>query len=764
MSITLACVLAGLAVAQAELPLVEVTRDDTVIDRSCRVTIPKGVFIEDANGDGVIHIAADDITVEFVEGEAELIQVPAGTPWETITGVGIRIDGHSNVTLRNAHAHRFKVGIWATDADNLTLERCDVAGGFAHKLGSTPEREDGRDWLWPHNNDDHQWRDNYGAGICIERSDDVTVAGCYARRRQNGLIIDRVTNSRIYDNDFSFLSGWGIAMWRSSDNVITRNALDFCVRGYSHGVYNRGQDSAGILMFEDCDRNTIAENSVTHGGDGIFGFGGRAARGDDWVDRERGRLRRELGREDVDAELDPPADLVAFTRRNGCDDNLVIANDLSYAPAHGFEMTFSFGNQFLSNRVVENAICGVWGGYSQNTLIAGNLFEANGEYGYGLERGGVNIEHGYDNTIQDNVFKDNKCGVHLWWDPDPNLMVGPWAEANNHPAPDSDRVLPSYDNYIVDNSFDGDQVAIHLRDADRTVTAGNTFTNVGRALDVTPGSEPVEIGMTTSWEMPDYEVYGDSRPVGARPELRGRRNILMGEYFPWDHQGALVRPLGVRDGVAEFQLFGFESTPKVTLEGDARVSVSEPDAGGARILGVSADAGIHPYTVTIAGDDIEETFKGVLVAAEWEVTVFPWSADLDPREHPDEWRKLAKGPDARHATIGSLKLPYGMGGPKDTILADQIGDDAPGGNHFGTIARTTVRLTPGTWTFTTNSDDGVRVLVDGKPVIENWTWHAPTTNTGTLTLAHAKTVEIVVEHFEIDGYSVLELNIEPGTP
>ena len=55
-------------------------------------------------------------------------------------------------------------------------------------------------------------------------------------------------------------------------NVIARNACDYCIRGYSHGVYNRGQDSAGILMFEQCSRNVIADNSVTHGGDGIFGF------------------------------------------------------------------------------------------------------------------------------------------------------------------------------------------------------------------------------------------------------------------------------------------------------------------------------------------------------------------------------------------------------------------------------------------------------------------------------------------------------------
>ena len=49
--------------------------------------------------------------------------------------------------------------------------------------------------------------------------------------------------------------------------------------------------------------------------------------------------------------------------------------------------------------------------------------------------------------------------------------------------------------------------------------------------------------------------------------------------------------------------------------------------------------------------------------------------------------------------------------------------------------------------------------VDGAKVIDNWTWHGPTRNTGTLDLPADKTVEVIVEHFEIDGYAVLELKV-----
>jgi hypothetical protein len=55
--------------------------------------------------------------------------------------------------------------------------------------------------------------------------------------------------------------------------------------------------------------------------------------------------------------------------------------------------------------------------------------------------------------------------------------------------------------------------------------------------------------------------------------------------------------------------------------------------------------------------------------------------------------------------------------------------------------------------------------VDGKPVIENWAWHGPTRDSGTLELATDKTVDIEVEHFQIDGYAVLEFSLSrPAEP
>lgn len=471
-------------------------------------------MVRDANGDGVVHVTASNVTLEC---QGVLFGDVRETPPDKFSGTAVRISGAKNVTVRYLTAMGFKVGLRATEADGLVVDGGSFHDLWRMHLKSTAEKEHNDDWLWPHENDKQEWVTNYGAAVCVEKSAGVRVSGVTARACQNGLILDRVSSAAVFDNDLSFLSGWGIAMWRSSNNMITRNALDFCIRGYSHGKYNRGQDSAGLLMFEQCSGNEIRNNSITHCGDGVFVFAGKEALGEK-----------------------PVAGLEYMDR--GCNSNQFEGNDLSFSAAHGLELTFSFDNNVWSNRIEGNGICGLWGGYSQRTLVWGNTFTDNGQKG-ASEGGGINIEHGYMNEVKHNLFTRNSVAVKLWDDDDGALLKTPWALANHHGC---------ISNSIKDNQvYQASGPAFVLRGAKQTCVEGNTAIVEGvKAPTVEADDASGAVEGAESWSQPRNRgcmVFdaGASNPVGARDRWRGREWIVVGEWGPVEPiGGAVVGPAG----------------------------------------------------------------------------------------------------------------------------------------------------------------------------------------------------------------------------
>jgi parallel beta-helix repeat protein len=729
-----------LAQPTALLPVVVVTGDDTVIRESCIVRIAPDAVIADSNGDGVIHIEADGITVAFEEGSV-LRGAAAGIPADRFAGTGVRIEGRRNVVLRDARVSGFKVGVRAERAPGLVVDGGDLSGNFRQRLRSTPRAEDNTDWLWPHDNDNGEWLTRYGAALAVKQSEGVTIRNITVRRGQNGIVLDRVNDSKIYDNDCSFLSGWGLAMWRSSRNMISRNAFDFCIRGYSHGFYNRGQDSAGILMFEQCEENLILENSATHGGDGLFGYAGKEAVG------ER-----------------PHSDPEFYAKPRGNNRNLIAGNDFSYAAAHGLEMTFSHGNRIEGNRFAGNAICGIWGGYSQDTTIAENTFELNGDAGYGLERGGVNIEHGSGNRIVRNTFRHNAAGVHLWWDDDGALLEKPGIKAHYRGVSD---------NVIAGNTFEGDKVALHLRDLSAgegrvvgTIYQDNSLVEVEKELDK---PERIELHTRRKLDVPILDeipaAIGEQRPVGARPPLTGRENIIMTEWGPWDHHGPLVHALSTTGRYHMYQFLNMDGEFVRVFVNDLttdRARMSENKGRWATTI-AAPWAGLFPYKIVIDQPGFEQVIAGALLSAKWEVAFFPWEGSINPPQPPadlEAWRALAGGPGAVRIETDSINFAFGMGGPGQ-LKIDELSKAGFKRDFFGLIARTTVPLQAGEYRVRTLSDDGVRVMVDGQTILENWTHHGPTEDVATFVVESDRTVELVVEYFEIAGYAILEFDIEP---
>ena len=469
----------------------------------------------------------------------------------------------------------------------------------------------------------------------------------------------------------------------------------------------------------------IAENSATHGGDGFFGFAGREALG----------------------EVQPREDTAWYAGR-GNNDNLLVGNDFSYAAAHGIEMTFSFGNRFYDNRFMGNAICGVWGGYSQNTHIAGNLFASNGQAGYGAERGGVNIEHGRGNRIENNRFRNNECGVFLWWDEDEGLLNSPWGRANEK---------GSADNLIAGNTFSGDAIAIELKKTTGTKVANNAMRRIETPLAADDESLVEEIVVEKGrFSPPEYSVYGETRPVGARKDLRGRQNILMTEWGPFDHAGPLLH-LAERPWTRHvYHVLGAESIADdaIVVEGEARLQRRGDDL----ILQPLDAQLVASYVLKVRVGDQTMQAAGALYYIVWEV--FAFASAVDPREDAEAWRADGES-NGVPFRARELNFAFGNGGHSELGLDQHVVLAALPTDHFGTIATAEFTIGAGRWRLKTTSDDGIRVWMDGELIIDDWTWHPSKENSHEFTIDERREIELRIEHFELDGYAILSIDFEP---
>ncbi|MEM6675145.1 MAG: right-handed parallel beta-helix repeat-containing protein [Planctomycetota bacterium] len=613
--------------------------------------------------------------------DVELRGQRAGEDLDAATGFGIFLVDCTNVTIRGGLIGGYKSCIVVEGCSGITIENVRFDGWYGQRLRSTSYAEDLSDWLRPHENDQAEWLSNYGGAISITDSTGVLVRGCRGRRGQNGILLTRVDNSEIYDNDFSFLSGWGLGMYRSSDNIVSHNVFDYCVRGYSHDVYWRGQDSAGILMFEQCSRNLVARNSATHGGDGVFLYAGQ-----DLVDR-------------------------GLESATGSDDNVFFENDLRFAVANSFEGTFSRGNAVVYNDLSGSHQHGLWGGYAQDMVVIGN--EIDGTIG-----GGVTIEHGQGCLIADNRISNNEVGIELYWDEDPEIVGGAYGQV---------RDTLSRGHSILQNKFKNNVLDFVLRRTTGIVFHANEYepgtrepyfenvsaesdpsldtTTVQRWLDALDGSYPsgnlseVTLDPWVGIEPPALEEWRGYRPPripgsrDVRAEERdefggGLESIVMGEWGPWDFRSGEPRPKRRRPG-------------------------------------------------------------GILASSRWQATWFRWKLnESDPRTATRAWRNRAAVPLVERE-VGTFTNPWA-----EDDIRRQVGND-----FFGLFAETSFVVDrPGTYALSVQSDDGVRVFLDGEVVLEDWSLHAPKRDDAELTLTRGRHL-IRLEYFQIQGAAALVVDL-----
>ena len=107
------------------------------------------------------------------------------------------------------------------------------------------------------------------------------------------------------------------------------------------------------------------------------------------------------------------------------------------------------------------------------------------------------------------------------------------------------------------------------------------------------------------------------------------------------------------------------------------------------------------------------------------------------------------GTPALTRTDPTVNFDWGTGSP-----ASVIGSDNFSVRWSGQVQP----LYSETYTFTTASDDGIRLWVNGVQIINNWTGHSLTNDTGTISLVAGVKYDIVLEYYEGTGQAVAKLS------
>jgi parallel beta-helix repeat protein len=455
------------APAGARAPCVRLDRAGTEVRNDMRVC-PGRYRIADAKQKGVLVVAVSGVRLDL---SGVVLESGDSVP-ERFTGAGVVSRGVDSLVVTGGTIRGYRFGIAIEGGRGHEVRGANLSFSRHQALGSTDSLYDERDWLDIFHADSAE---AYGAGLLLKRVTGAIVVDVVAQRAQNGILLHEVREAQVSDNDVSRNSGWGIALWRSSHNVLVRNKAGFNVRCVGR-TYRRGCDSAALLLRHGSDSNVVVANDLRYSGDGFFLSGHRPG-------------------------LDPS---------NG---NLVTRNDATGAYHNAFEATFSWDNSFIDNRA-DSADYGFWLGYSSGSSVRGNTI-------LGSRTAGIAIEHGSDNELSGNVIIGGRDGIRLF------TSVGSDAESRGYRIYDNlfakltrGLVLEhSTQLKVRGNVFDGNEDSL-VSDADArsAEVAGNIFMRASgffiRAAELDAGAN----------------YWGTPSPEATREKLAGR--VLIAPWYP----------------------------------------------------------------------------------------------------------------------------------------------------------------------------------------------------------------------------------------
>ncbi len=276
---------------------------------------------------------------------------------------GITLRDCNDVVLANATVQGFKTGIELDGCKNVVLRNCRALrtgdpgpGTIIDESGAQPQ-------------------DTSGAGFLVRNSSEVSLQHCTAMYAWDGLDLVNSNHCSAQKSNFSYNENWGVHIWHSSFNTVSDCTAIWCTTGrgklYQALTGWQTYDADAVLIEHGSDNNSIVNNDLRYGGDGIF----------------------------IRSNEPPVTPGTAVPHVFSSDFNRLVGNDCSYSPNNAIEVDFVKGTLIERNNCSLSNY-GMWLGYSRYSKVVGNLCAWDSVRA-------IEIENGQHGTISGNILADN---------------------------------------------------------------------------------------------------------------------------------------------------------------------------------------------------------------------------------------------------------------------------------------------------------------------------------------------------------------------
>ncbi len=223
-------------------------------------------------------------------------------------GVGILIENRKGVTVRNCRARGWDVGMYVVSGNRFVFEGNQFSGNYV---------DDNYDI-------EHLMPIPHG-GMILNGIQNSRVQGNVSNGNIAGIEILNSSRIQAMRNTTSQNRGWGIYLYGTTASQVYTNTVEYNNRSCPQWGKDAGCGSAGIVLTQQSDRNSIGWNMLTANGDGVY-------------------------------QGNTPA--------TASNDNEILYNNISRSVANGIEATFGSRNYVHHNTFADDNY-GAWFGYSK---------------------------------------------------------------------------------------------------------------------------------------------------------------------------------------------------------------------------------------------------------------------------------------------------------------------------------------------------------------------------------------------------------------